>query len=272
MLAAPPYLSLLGNPFERESLIAFAAMTAPPSSADKKRYNAIIRNLKGIYNSANAGTAWSTCDVLCIRAAHDLQTGLLNLKNPAAFNSTLVDGGTGAPLFTPYRGIATNGIDNLINSNYNPATAGGNLTQNSYSYGIWSRTNIASSAGAAGWDNGTTAIKIIPRSTVDVCSIRMNSGVAGTTFANTDSTGFYLGNRTGSAANTSNKNGTVGSTPNTTSAAHISHNLQEGSTLAGSFLAMEFALMWIGGALSASAKAALYNAALLPYMQEVGAA
>jgi len=70
-------------------------MSVAPSAARQLVIDALIRQLK------DAGV-WAKLDVLYVIAAHDIQAGRVNWKNPGTFTATEVS----APTFTTDRGYA----------------------------------------------------------------------------------------------------------------------------------------------------------------------
>lgn len=90
---------------------------------------------------------------LFAQASTDL--ALVDLVNPSRTATV-----SGAPVFTPFRGYKGDGFDDYININYNPSTDAVHFSQNSNSFGIWSRTNEADPSG--GWDFGQVNFAIAP--------------------------------------------------------------------------------------------------------------
>lgn len=94
-------------------------------------------------------------DSLYLFAQASAELALVDLINP---ERTATVGG--APVFTPYRGYKGDGFDDYIDTNYNPSTNAVHFSQNSNSFGVWSRTNEADPSG--GWDFGQVNFAIAP--------------------------------------------------------------------------------------------------------------
>jgi hypothetical protein len=147
--------------------------------------------------------------MLHIYATQDTATAQLNLVS-SSYSAVL----NGSPTFTVDRGYT--GVDAsstvYINSQFNPLTASSpKFTQNNAHMSYWSNTNVQSSASgglAMGSTGGGTSTYIFSRYPTDIMGFRINgTNVAGTT--NTDSTGHYLGTRTGTSTLAGYKNGAV---------------------------------------------------------------
>lgn len=241
------------------------ACTVPPDSARRALYLSLIQSL------LDAGV-WTKLDALYVFASHDSQAGLLNVKAPGTFNATL----TNAPTFTTDRGFAGNGTNSFIDSNFNPATAGGNFAQNSACFGFWSRSSGQLSSSSAGWFDGTDGTTILPRTTGDIFSFRINQVAASATggLAVTNGVGLMIVNRSETSATQAYRNAvalSVTTAPNQTSTALNSASLRFGSITAATFSTLEFAAGVIGGSLNADEQSALYST-LNTYMAAVGAA
>lgn len=111
-----------------------ARFSTPPTNARKSLIDALIGDLK-------AAGVWTKLDALYIFAAADEQSALLNWKS-TSYNLTKVS----SPVFTVDRGFQGDGVDDVLTTGFNPATAGGNFAQNSAHLGVWSRTNIPNGA------------------------------------------------------------------------------------------------------------------------------
>jgi hypothetical protein len=98
------------------------AFTTEPAVERKLAINDLIVRLKGT-------TIWAKLDALYLLAAHESAAALVNWKNPGTYDLTLH--GTTAPSFVTDSGFVTDGVDNYLNTNFNPSTAGGSFAQNS---------------------------------------------------------------------------------------------------------------------------------------------
>lgn len=243
----------------------FAAMSTQPTQERKVLYNDAIVALK-------AAGYWDSLDFLYFIAAHDSQAAKLNIKSPAANTITL----TSDPVFVIDQGYATDGVDDVLDLNFNPATAGGNFAQNSASFGIWSRTSEITSASRAGWFDGTDGITLQPRAGSNVVGFRINQASQSSTGnnANNNATGLYVCNRSAAGATQLYKNGaalSVTVNANQASTALNSHSLQLGSIQAASFAATQFAAVFGGASFDATAQDGIYDI-IAAYLQGVGAA
>lgn len=109
-----------------------AALTAPPSAAERARLNTLVRGLK-------TDGVWPLLDRLNVLAAETQQAGLRDLRNPA---KTLTIGGT--VTFTADRGFAGDGSTGFLD--FGEAFAAGNqFALNSASLGVW--CNLQGAAG-----------------------------------------------------------------------------------------------------------------------------
>lgn len=102
-----------------------AALTAPPSAAERARLNALVRGLK-------ADGVWTLIDRLNVLAAETQQAGLRDLRNPAK-TLTLSGGVT----FTADRGFTGDGTTGYLDLGEPFAFTGAGFVQNSATLGIW---------------------------------------------------------------------------------------------------------------------------------------
>lgn len=246
--------------FSDEALTLFAAMTTPPTDQRKTLIDNAIQAMK-------AAGVWATTDVLQVYAAADSQAAKLNWKNPATFTATLVD----APTFTADRGFTTDGVNDAIDTTFNPTIGTPNYTQNSAMGGIWIVNNAQNASAGFGWFDGTDGLTVNPRDTSDRIAYRVNQASSVLQSGITDSRGFTLANRTASGAHQIDKNGSQLSSGSTASAALNNHTFLCGQSSSAGFAAAQYGLAIIGAGANVPTRTALYNA-LLPYMQGVGAA
>lgn len=108
----------------------FDAMTTAPDSTRKGLLNTLIAGLK-------TDGVWTKLDALYIMAAHDAQAARVNAKAPSSVASAV-----NSPSFTTDLGYISDGTSSYLDTNINPATAGGNYSQNSATIGVWSLTNV----------------------------------------------------------------------------------------------------------------------------------
>jgi hypothetical protein len=116
-----------------------------PGATRKNAYAAMIDALV-------SGGVWSKLDCLWILAADIEANALVNLKS-SSFSLVV----TGTLTFSADSGFTSNGTaGNVLDTNYNPSTAGGNYTQNSACYGLWVATTGGATGREAMGNHGTT--------------------------------------------------------------------------------------------------------------------
>ena len=252
-----------GRPPLAETSALIGAMTAKPSLARQALIDQTIRSLK-------ASGVWAKLDAIHFIAAHTSQAGYLNWKNPATITITeSAAGGT----FTADRGYLSDGTA-YLNTNYNPTSVGGNFTQNSASYGAWSRTDAQSNLVQVG-ANPEAEVRLIFRrttSTEDAMSARINDANNDQSTATIPaSTGLLAAGRPNASTKRFYRNGAqVGADVARASTALFNDNILLGNNN-GTISAYQFAMCFAGGSLTSVEHAALY-AATLAYMQGVGEA
>lgn len=245
----------------QEAIDLVARMSSTPDYTRQGVINTLIAALK------TAGT-WSKIDALYLFAAHTSQAALLNWKS-TSYNATL----TNAPTFTTDRGFTGNGTSSYIDSNFNPATAGGNFVRDSASFGIWSRTSGLVATSSAGWFNGTSGVTMRLRSTNDVMNFRMNHATTTNSANNfnTNGSGYYHANRSGSNSARFQKNGgALAVTTTVASAAVPSGTFKFLTADLSGFSTIEIAAGLFGSSFTTTEETDTYNA-LAAYMTAVGA-
>lgn len=251
-----------------EAATYVAAMLVQPNNARKSAIDTYVAALK-------AAGVWTALDAIYLYGAHTQQAGLLNVKTPGTRDSTLVDGGSGAPSFVADRGFTTNGVDNYIDTNFNPTTGGNGYVQNSNCFGVRLATETTV-GNVAGWSDGSDAILVGPRNASDVVSVQANatSGTSGVASSATTALVLTMLNRSGSTAVQIYRNGTAVSLATggtTTSQALNNHNLYAGRILTATFRVAQFFSLYAGTGLNSTFHGNL-AAADLAYAQAVGAA
>lgn len=241
------------------------AMTVAPDSTRQTLINDTVIALK------DAGI-WSLLDECWFFAAHDAQAALLGWKRYR--DCTAVN----APTFTVDEGFAGDGATSYLDANLAPATDGVQYTLNDASYGVYSRTDIASSAYTdmgcrASPDAGNNILKI--RNDNDLMLWRINSGTPSPTGTSTDSRGLFAARRTASDARQVLRNGTIvsgDSNPSNelpTPTFYIGA-LHQGDS-ASEFSIRQYAFAFVAAAMSEQQQADLY-AVVQDYMTAIGAA
>lgn len=244
----------------------FAAMTTPPTELRKQQINTLIVALK-------ASGAWSLIDCLYVLAAADNQAARLNWKNPALFTASAIN----SPTFTVDRGYASDGSTSLLDSGFNPATAGGSYALNSAHLAIWDRVDASLTASPpVGNLNATVQNKAGLTSSA---LSRVNAGGTTTnTGLPTSAMMHYVANRNNGANHDLWGGGTkiaAAVASASTAISSLSFTMLARQISAGSYQFSQSgrqmsAYHW-GAALSDAQITGAYNA-LLAYMQAVGAA
>ena len=159
--------------FDSDAQTIFDAFTTPPSAQRKIDINTCVVSLK-------SNSLWTKLDGLWMFAAADEQASLINWKNPGTFNATQVEPTT-AITFNADQGYTGNGSDNYIKTNLTLNTGGLNFTEDSASYGVWSRSTAqaATSLMAANTAGGAWSALIVPRNGSDQALARNNQAAAG---------------------------------------------------------------------------------------------
>lgn len=249
LAAAPSYSANVQQFFDR--------LITLPSPANQALYASVIDGLV-------IDSVWPFLDHLCIYAAVDAATSLINLKS-ANYQSTLWIVG-GDPTFVAYRGWTGVGINENVNSNFNPVTAvAANFVQNNGMGGAW---NLTSGPGGnqslIKGETGSNNIFIAPRSAGNVQTWGANP-ISGTdTLAGvTDASGWLTVQRTGPTASELGHNGVQVATSSKAS-------LMESDNTHFTCGPWQTAAVCIGASLTAGQQVALYNR-LQTYLHAVGA-
>ena len=249
--------------FDAATLALRARFTGPVTYTHLYRIDAFIKALKAGAN------AWASLDAIYGIAGHDAQGAQQNWKADA-FNLTVV----GAPIFTAFQGYETDGIDDELDTDFNPSTAGGRWTQASAALGIWNLRDGQFTNSMAGWFDGTKGTTINPRTAADLATARVNqTGATTSTVANADALGLYIASRNSNSATgmTLRKNGsTLLLTSNITSTALVNSSLRLGRSSATGYAQAKFAMAFIGGALSQTQQEEIF-AAGSAYLTAIGA-
>lgn len=228
----------------------FDRLIVVPTTARQTLYANLITSLV-------AAGVWALLDVLIICATANQPTSFVNLISNnfmPAFNNA------GAlPTFTADQGWTGAAATINLYSNFNPSTAGGNYAQNSamvsawalstaqVNFPLWTATNIE------GW----------PKDSNSYMRGEANSPTEQFVTVSTDSSGFYLTNRTVSNAWTLSRNDTLVGSFTDASAALPNSAIAFGEN-------QQLAAYAIGAALTGPQQTALYTI-LQTYLHAVGA-
>jgi hypothetical protein len=169
-----------------EAAALVARFTTQPTNARKALIDTFVGALK------TAGV-WTKLDALYVMAAHDSQAARQNWIADE-YNLTPV----ASPTFTVDRGYQSDGSSSYLTTGFNPSTAPSpKFTQNSASFGFWSRTNIQSGTLT---DMGNSNNVILARNLSDQALYRVNNGIAASTANSvTTSVGFFSALRANSS-------------------------------------------------------------------------
>lgn len=178
-----------GNP----AAAYFSAMPTPLTSAEKALVSSFV-------NGLIADNLWRLFDRIGIRCLGTQAQSLVDLKDPSR-SATIY--ATPALTFTPNRGFTgsssadTTNLPDSINTGFIPSAAGGQMTLNSSSIGMYVATNT-SSANVAFGANGTNDLYVIIRNASSNSIIRSNNVTNVTIATGTilDASGLYILSRT----------------------------------------------------------------------------
>jgi len=246
--------------YNQETIDLVPRMTVTPDFTRQGVINTLIGSLK-------SSGVWAKLDVIHVMAAHDAQAARLNWKS-TNYTATAIS----SPTFTADRGYNGDGSASYIDSGFNPATAGGNFTQNNGSLSIWSRSSGQFSSSAAGWFDGTDGVTLLSRNTSNNGAGRINQTAVTSSAGGlvTDGAGLFSASRTSSSLVTIYRNAVSLTTSTAGTVAMNSNNLLYGRTATASYNNMQFAAGLIGADLLAADQTAAYNA-LQTYMTAIGA-
>jgi hypothetical protein len=255
-----------GSSYDADAEALFARMTTPPTTGRKDIINDVFVQMKaeGIY---------SLITEMGFLAAADEQAALLGWKDYA--DTTKIS----TPSFTADRGFTGDTSNTLaLDTGVNPSTAP-NVSLTSASIGVYSRTNSGATVSDIGSRTTTSSNQfiLIPRNASNVFQNRVVIGSGtGFTTANNDSTGLLVGNRSGSDAIESYRNGSslaTGTNSNTGVSLpdlniYVLAANTNGSVSVSS--GRECAFWFVGGSMDSTQQAALYTI-VQDYMTAVGA-
>lgn len=238
------------TPYSSEANALFARMTVPPTGARKTVINDCIVALK------TAGV-WTKLYALYVTKAHDEQAAQLNWVSSSY---TLLK--TGTVTFTVDQDYVPNGTDGYLDTQFAPNLAG----QDSFAFGIFLRTNAQVAAPVMGTGTGS-GLSLLPRSTSDTATFRVNTINNASIASQTSSVGLSVADRSGASLSTLYRGGSsVGTSAN--ASATPSANAINMGRFNGNFVTITIQAGVIGQSLSAGEHAAL-NTALAAYMAAI---
>lgn len=198
-----------------------------------------------LFNNLSAWGILAKLDALWLFNAPNESDAVLNWVDPGSYNATY----SGTPTFVANEGLSTDGATSYIDLNFNPATAGGNYSQNDASFGFWCLDNNAGSGTAGRLSSGNGVF--INSWSGSQMSGRINHSNSVNNMSSATGTAVGLSAIDRDAVNSLvlYKNGEQVDTDNTTSQSLVNGNLILGGTSAAT-RAQNFAAAWVGGSLS----------------------
>jgi hypothetical protein len=172
-----------GGGYDADAQLYFDELTGTVSNDVKTLVNNLVVTLKDDGN-------WPYIDHLPLMNMPNEQNAMVNLKSPS--DPLMVN--YNSCVHTPYIGIAGNGTNAYIDTNYNPSTYGGNYTLNSASISVFSKTEYTGFVSPVGFDSATgTAVLVLKTGTSFLGVLNANFSGLGNT--NSSSIGFFHLNR-----------------------------------------------------------------------------
>lgn len=237
--------------YSAEATAYFAAMSSQPSDARKVLINALIAGLK-------TDGVWSKLDLFYLLASHDAQSARVNAKTPAS--NTITE--TATVTFTADRGYMTDGDTGYLDTNFNPATAGGNWSRHSASLFSWVNSTTRNTPSSLATSAGNTAATItsLHRTAGDVFGGRLNASTTSAFGLVTTRVGSRCLSRTASTTTNAQVDGAEsGSASVVASAALTSQNIFLLRQATRSNECDRLACAALGGGLSGAEMTALHN-------------
>lgn len=224
-------------------------MSQQPNEARKYALNALIVDLQ-------AHGTWTVLDGLYVFAQDTSQQAYLNLKADQ-YNLTV---GGGTPTFVANSHSVGDGVDDWLDTNFNPVTAvGASYTQDSAHASIWSLTDN-NNAGARSSEFGNTNTLLQREIAAGTAIFRMNRSSSNTAPI-TDFTGHLLAVRVSAASTYVKRNNVTVASPAVASTGMTSANFaihRQGGV--ASFGVNQLRYVTFGGMLTSAQASTLYNA------------
>ena len=160
-----------------------------PSSGQRTKQNQLVLDLK-------AAGVWVLLDWLYVFATDgDSNFATLNWKSPTTFQLTKVN----TPAFTTNAGFTGDGVTSYLDTGWIPATHAVNYTLDSAAVFHYVNNNTQDNNKEYGCNQSSREVSFRSRTTTDLTSLALNSNSVNGA-ASTDSKGFWLNDRNGSAA------------------------------------------------------------------------
>jgi hypothetical protein len=258
-----PDRMMIINPYRYGSALAetealVARFTTPPTAGRKAVINTAIGGL------IDAGI-WTLLDWCYFLAAADSQAALLNWK-AASFDATIVN----AMAFAADDGFTSDGSTSYLTTGWVPSTHGVNYTQNSASFGAYSRTNAAANGQQI---MGAGTMQMDARRGSGVCRVQVNRNT-NTDLAITSSLGLIVGDRPDANNQGAYHNGTSLGTAALTSSGvpsvAVLLGCRNNAGTPADFSTRQLAFAFAGASLDSTKQAALATI-VEAYMDAVGA-
>jgi hypothetical protein len=186
-----------GLGFGAEYQAVYNSFTVPPPASIAQAQNTMVEAI------VSAGV-WSKLDTFYLFAQYtnDNDEAYVNWIDPGTYDC--VENSGIASVFTSLEGVFKGGSAWFLNTGLNPTVAGGNLSQNSASLGIYSRSNFSGyfDLGAA---DGVIGLVFSCSYSGSIYS-KINDATAFNP-VNADSRGFYIASRRGATEREIYKNG-----------------------------------------------------------------
>jgi len=185
-----------GTQYSAQYQTVYDSFSSKPSDEIAAYQNAMVTDL------VDEGL-WTRMDLFYLLANDASDNALINWVNPGTFNCTQ---DASAVIFDAYEGFTFNGY-NYLNTNYSPSEDFSNLTANSATLGVYSRTEFNDAYAAIGIRNSSPLRRTIlfPRYSESIYGY-INSNTVHIT-ANTTSLGLSIATRTGEAIVENYQNG-----------------------------------------------------------------
>ena len=181
-ILSEPSVTVHNEYFDQSSLTLFEAMPTQPLSARKIIYDTLIKGLK-------TSGLWAKLDVLQCYAAHAADSSLINLINPGTNNANAV----GSPTYTTDEGYLS-ASGKYINTGFNPASDTYKFKQDSFTYGVYSRTDKVENTVDVGNRSGSVSNYMQLAISTGNFVARLNDAVSGF-IANTHTLGLFAAGR-----------------------------------------------------------------------------
>lgn len=237
-----------GPSYSPEALSLFARLPDQPSTAEKARYDTLLRALvtSGVYAKLDA--------LHILKCVTSAANGLQNVIQDA-YNCTI----GGSPTWTSDQGYKCNSTGDFLNTGFNPVTAvSPKFTQNDSCIGAWSLYPKITLGSIMGQTGGSGWIYIAPRLLANTADIRC-CGLSTGLDARRDGSGLFMASRVGTAIKEYEFNVVLGSGTSTSQAPHSS-NFVYLRERADYYVNGTIAAGWFGAALDDAQQLSLYNA------------